>query len=213
MTLREWIRLILRRWYVAGAVLLLTAGVVVALQHDRPKVRSQVTVVFLSPTAPGGNSYSAYRADVPVLAGVAIKSILAEGNTAVLDQGGALAPYSVDLTNAGTTATPDFSRPTAVVAAESTDAGLARETVDRVAQALIEETDSLQRQYSPEAEYYVQAARLSDASTFTVLGRPSRALAMTLIIGVLWSIGLCALVDSIAQRRWLRTAPSDWIRG
>jgi hypothetical protein len=217
MTTATLLRTLGRRWYVVFTILLITAAVLVHIKHKPSVYWSQVDVVFLIPkSAHYPNSIAETTSSVISTAGLVAEDVnrgvhqpaTASSGTTIVGEG-VRNGYSVRLPNAGGQWAYDFERPVLDVQVVGADASGVMQELVRIVDLIEADLHRLQASQGTRPSDFITASSApSRAVVLHLDGHPSRAYAVTMLLG-LWVAVLAAVGSDVLLRRRRRRASTS----
>lgn len=207
MSFREVFEIVRLRWYLAAAVLLVTAAA--GWKVDHPQRVYQATAVLLlvpplEPTAP--NSLAAATPSIAVT-GLMVDTMLTDPSAADrLRQAGVVGEFSVTPRNNGTTETPKYSVPAEQLTMTGTDPDALLASVTALSRQFKLQLADLQARADVVPSLRITTQPLVEPTVSPVKGSKIRGLFGVAVLGVLGAVLAPHWFERIARRRKRRAA-------
>jgi hypothetical protein len=180
----EFVRALLRRWYVLLVALLLTAGGAYHVLRPTQLYLSTAVVVLKPPVT--GNQPNQFANLQPTLAAVSyavISQLESPAGVAELTAAGVHGTYHIVPRNSGTSATPHYLIPTLQVQSELPDPGVADSTVRQIIAVYAQHLLALQTEHQVAAASMMSIDVLVPPNAVEVHGTKSRGMVAVALIG------------------------------
>jgi capsular polysaccharide biosynthesis protein len=200
MDLLDSIRILMKRWWLTLPLLLITLGGVVTGAVMLPwKYKSEATVVFISSQLlakqTGGNPWLAFDSSLTVTAEVVGREIMDEGTSAALRKQGDSADYKVGVA-------ADSTGPVLVIEVEGATPEVTQNTLEAVLRQVPIRLDDIQSQGGVAENARIRPSTVSTSTQSQRVAKDKiRTLVMGLFAGLVVSIGLPLLAESLTSRR------------
>ncbi|HEU5332334.1 MAG TPA: hypothetical protein VFU73_06220 [Actinocrinis sp.] len=189
MSLREVLSVIRFRWYVAVAVLLVTAAAGAWVHHPKPTFVGTCVVVLeppADPTAP--NRLSAVTSSIATAGYMVNLAVMDDSQADALRRAGVVGEYAITPNNNGTAETPQYDLPSEVLTVETGDPKTAVSGVAALEAAYAKRFQDIQAQDGVPKSLWITPEILVPPVAQQVIGSRSRG-----VIGV-GALGLAAMV-------------------
>ena len=217
MTTGLLVMLLRRRWYVVLICLCLTAGAMVGVHQRAGLYWAQVDVVFLAPKSPDfPNTIQQTTGSVIAMAGL-VEAELNKGTPmpATASAGATLAGqgvrdgYLIRVPSTGGQWAPNFDRPVIDLQVIGPDLEVVQRRLADLVGRIRRTLETLQVQDGARrSEFITTATAPTEAQVIYLDGKPTRALGLTLLLGLTGAVVAAVSFDSWALRRRRRSRGS-----
>jgi len=210
MSFREIFTVLLRRWAVLAAGLVVTASVGWVAIHPTPTWKAVSVLTLRGPRSEASpNQFSDGRPSI-ALTGALISERLASGSgDAQLRQDGVRGRYQLAPRNSGTSATPAYAIPSVEISVITTSQVVAMRSVNLILERFRSELALVQDEWGVQAGERITGAILAPPGLIAMPVVKSRVLLGIALFGGTASVLLALWIDMFLAWRWTRPSAED----